>query len=381
MTRFNKGKRIFIIAGEASGDNHGGYLAAELKKIAPEIVLEGVGGPRMKAAGVDILFNYGELAVTGLTEVAGRIVQIAGIFFKILARLRSNPPDLLIFIDYPDFNLMMARVAKLMGIKMLYYISPQIWAWRRGRVKSISRCIDRMIVILPFEEDFYRAEGVDVHFVGHPLVEMARPTMSRSEARAKYGLKKASTVIGLLPGSRRNEISANLPVMLNAARIISGKVPGVEFVIPVAQAIDPELIRRHIHPGDPPVKVLQDSFHDLVNICSLAIVSSGTATVEAALLEIPMIIIYKVSRLTYLAAKLVVNVNHIGLVNVVVGRQVVPELIQEQATAANIEREAVALLKDKQRLKEMKREFRSIKAQLGPPGAAARAAAKVIEIL
>jgi lipid-A-disaccharide synthase len=380
MSRF-KGKRIFIIAGEASGDNHGGYLAAELKKIAPEIVLEGVGGPRMEAAGVDILFNYRELAVTGLTEVAGRIVQIAGVFFKILACLRSTSPDLLIFIDYPDFNLMLARVAKLMGIKMLYYISPQVWAWRRGRVKSISRCIDRMIVILPFEEDFYRAEGMDVHFVGHPLVEMARPTMSRSETRAKYGLKKASTVIGLLPGSRLNEISANLPVMLNAARIISGKIPGVEFVIPVAQAIDPDLIRRHIHPGDPPVKVLQESFYDLVNICSLAIVSSGTATIEAALLEVPMIIIYKVSRLTYLAAKLVVNVNHIGLVNVIAGKKVVPELIQEQATAGNIEREAVAILKDKQRLKEIKREFRSIKAQMGLPGAAARAAAKVIEIL
>jgi lipid-A-disaccharide synthase len=284
-------------------------------------------------------------------------------------------------IDYPDFNLRIAAIAKKNNVPVLYYISPQIWAWRQGRAKKIARLVDTMAVIFPFETPFYEKVGLDVRFVGHPLLDHEVRASDRQESLEKFGLTGARPVIGLLPGSRPSEIDRLLAPMLDAAVLIREKFPEAGFVIPVAQGIDSGHVRVMARQRNLPAAVEPGSFHRALDVCDLALVASGTATLETALMGRPMVIVYKVSPLTYLVGRLMIRVNWIGLANIVAGKSVVPELIQHEATPDRIAEEACAILADPQRMAAMREGLSGIREALGQPGCSQRVAELIIEKL
>ena len=363
-----------IVAGEASGDLHGSGLVAAMKAQAPSLRFYGVGGKKMREAGVDLIADSADMAVVGVTEVVSRLGFIMKVMSLLKKALREKEPALVILIDYPDFNLSLAKAAKKRGIKIFYYISPTVWAWRRGRIKTIRRVVDTMAVILPFEAAVYREAGVDATFVGHPLLDVVERKYTPEEARRRFGLKEGFTTVGILPGSRRSEVSRHLPEMLGAAEIMAKEIPRLQFILPLAPTLEEEfvlsIIRRHV----PEVKVIRSDTYDAIGICDAAVVASGTATLETALLEVPMIVIYRVSLPSYLIGRVLIHIDHISLVNIIAGKSVVPELIQGEANAKNMAAEVMKILADGESREEMKRELRKIRDLLGAPGAAARAA-------
>ena len=367
-------KKILLVAGEASADLHASHVVRELKRLDPAVHVYGIGGEELRRAGMEILFDARDLSVVGIVEVVSRLPQISKAFNTLKRQLAEEPPDLLILLDYPDFNLRLAAVAKKRRVPVLYYISPQIWAWRQGRAKKIARMVDCMAVVFPFEVPLYEKEGVPVQFVGHPLLDRAIPALDSAGSREVFGMQPGWPVIGLLPGSRSAEIERLLPVMLDAAQRIRQEFPAAQFIIPVAPGIEKEKIANLVARHNIPVTVVGNQLHRALQVCSLALVASGTATLETALMQKPMIILYKVSFLTYLIGRLMIRVPCIGLANIVAGKKVVPELIQGQATPKQISREALALLKDTKRREEMERELGYIRQRLGTPGASQRVA-------
>jgi lipid-A-disaccharide synthase len=320
------------------------------------------------------------MAVVGLTEVLSRartIVKASRILKNVL---KSHRPDLLILIDYPDFNLHIAGLAKRYKVPVLYYISPQVWAWRKGRVRKIGRRVDRMAVILPFEEAFYKIRGVRVDYVGHPLLDACPDGGGRERFLGKDAVGHPFPVVGLLPGSRTEEIRNLLPVMLGAADILRGHYPGIRFLLPVAPTIDPEFLRRFMPPESKDIEIVQKDVYGVLSRCHLALVTSGTATLEAAIMGIPMVIMYRISFMSFWVAKRVVKVNRIGLVNLVAGEDVVPELIQDEATALRAAREALIILENDRIREEMIRKLREVKAALGRGGASQRTARIAMEM-
>jgi len=367
--------KIMIVAGEASGDLHGSFLVREMLAINPSLHFYGIGGNKMKEAGVRLLVSSADIAVVGVTEVFSK----AGTFIKIIRKIRKSmddlKPDLIILIDFPDFNLnIVARAAKKRNIKIFYYISPQVWAWREGRVKQIKRLVDKMAVILPFEVDFYAAHGFTVHYVGHPLRDTVKTEFTQSQARLRFGLSAKQTTIGLLPGSRTAEINRLLPEMLKAAQIISKKIPDAQYILPLADTMDEKNVSEIIAASGLTVKIVREHTYDVIACCDLAIVTSGTATLETGLMGVPMIIIYKISFFSALIGKLIISSKHIGLVNIVAGKMVAPELIQYSANGPHIASEALMILLNEGKKQEMIRELQDIRARLGEPGAARRAA-------
>lgn len=375
---FKAGRRapkVMIIAGEASGDMHGASLVGEMLKIKPALNFYGIGGNRMKEAGVELLANAAEIAVVGLTEVISKL----GNFLKIIKKLKNTfdelKPALVILIDFPDFNLnIVARAAKKRKIKIFYYISPQVWAWRKGRIDQIKKLVDKMAVILPFEVDTYAAKGFTVNYVGHPLLDMVRTNFSKSQARLHFGLSENKTTIGLVPGSRTAEITKLLPEMTRAAQIISRKVPDTQFILPLADTLEEKTVAGIIAASGMSVKIVSGHTYDVIACCDLAIVTSGTATLETGLLGIPMVIIYKVSLLSSLIGRMVINVKSIGLVNIIAGKTIVPELIQSDANGQRIAAEALAILLNETKRLEIIEELAAVRTRLGSPGAAGRAA-------
>lgn len=374
-------KKIVIVSGEASGDLHGAYLVREMKAIDPDLSFAGVGGEYMRAAGVDILVDSLEMSVVGLTEAIVKIGTIIRVRRLLKAYLHREKPDLVILIDYPEFNLYLARLAKTMGLKVFYYISPQVWAWRKNRVFKIARCVDAMAVIFPFEKQFYDAVSLDIEFVGHPLLDIVKPCLGRDEARKRFGVDDGATTVALLPGSRVNEVRRLLPPMLHAASMIAKRYDNLHFILPLANSLDRAFVQGYVDGTAVTVTIVDDATYDVVAVSDVAVVTSGTATLETALLETPMIIVYIVSPLSYMLGRLFVRIDHIGLANIVAGSSIVPELIQSDATGENIARELAALLDDEQRLGNMRRELHEVKKKLGEPGAAARAARKGYELL
>jgi lipid-A-disaccharide synthase len=369
-----------IVAGEASGDLHGGNLVRAMHQIDPDLTFYGVGGKRMQAAGVELLADAADMAVVGLTEVTFKLGMILRVMRRLKASLQEKP-DLVILIDYPDFNLPVARAAKKRGVKVLYYISPQVWAWRKGRIETIRKNVDRMVVILPFEEEFYRNAGVEVTFVGHPLLDEVRKKYSRPEALKRFGLREDAVTVALLPGSRRSEVAALLPEMLRACRILMEKISPLQFILPIAGTLDPAFVRDILGQFPVRVSVIRDEIYDVIGISDAAMVASGTATLETALLEIPMVVVYKVSSVSYAIGRRFIHVDHISLVNLIAGSAVVPELIQAEANPERIAAEVRNIVIRRGKAKEMKASLAMIRGKLGTPGASQRTAGIACDML
>jgi lipid-A-disaccharide synthase len=369
-----KNKTIMIVAGEASGDMHGANLVREMLRIDPALNFYGIGGKKLREEGVKLLANASDMAVVGLTEVISKLGSILKIMGMMKRSLDERRPDLVILIDYPDFNLPLANAAKKRGIKIFYYISPQVWAWRKGRIGQIKKTVDKMAVILPFEVDTYGQEGFTVNYVGHPLLDMVKLNYSKQESRKKFGLAENKITIGILPGSRLSEVGKLMPELLRASEILAQKMPEVQFVLPLADTLEEKIITKIISGFNVKVKIISGHTYDVISCADLALVASGTATLETALLGIPMVIVYKISLLSYLIGRLIVDVKNIGLVNIIAGKTIVPELIQGDACGKRIAVEALAILTNEEKKQEMIKELMAIRARLGEPGAAIRAA-------
>jgi lipid-A-disaccharide synthase len=347
----------------------------------------------MRAAGLESIGVAEEMGVTGLIEWLASIRVIVRAFRASCATMRSggDKPDLVVLIDYPDFNLRLAARARRAGIPVLYFVSPQIWAWRRGRVKQIARLVDLMLVILPFEEAIYREASVPVRFVGHPLLDVVRATPSTRQILRPLGLDERSPTIALLPGSRRNEIGRHLRPMLGAARLLTSEFRDLQFVIPVAPTLKAEdldrecreLLARPDDRGDGSRvrwAVAREGRYDVVASCDAAVVASGTATLETALLGVPMVIVYRMNALTYVLARLVSNLPHIGMPNLIAGERIVPELVQDDCTPERIAAELRRILTDPGRAAAIRRSLEIVRTRLGQPGAIERAAASAWEL-
>ncbi len=373
--------RVVISAGEASGDLHGAHLIRELRQLVPDLDVQGIGGKNLEAHGVRLVAHISDMAMVGITEVLFKLRLIRRVFARMRRIFREDKPDLLILIDYSGFNLPLARAAKKEGIPVLYYVSPQVWASRRGRIEKIRKTVDRLAVIIPFEAALYQREGILATFVGHPLLDIVQRTRSRQEALADFTLTEGRPIVGILPGSRKGEIRRLLPVMLEAAALLKDTLPQVQFVLPLADTLSPQDIAETLKHFPLEIRVIQGATYDAVGVSDAVMVASGTATLETAMLETPMIIVYKVSELTYQIGKRFVYVDQIGLVNIVAGKPIVPEFIQGAATPRAMAGEIKSLLTDKTKRETMVSELHRIRTLLGEPGAARRAAEIAADML
>lgn len=372
---------IFILAGEPSGDMIGALLVKELKRVCPESRVAGIGGDRMIEEGADVQFNIvRDLAIIGVTEPIRKYPQIRRLFQDTYRYFREQKPDVLVLIDYPGFNLRVAKQAHQQGIKVVYYVIPQIWAWHKSRVKTLRECVDRALPILPFEKPFLEAEGVSAEFPGHPLMDIMKVTMTRDEVFKHFGFDPERKLIGLLPGSRKKEVNALLPVMLGAAERIAEAVPGTQFFLPKAPTLDVELIEGHLAGAKVEVKVLDSFRYNIRAAADFALVASGTATLETGILGCPMAILYRVSALTYFIGKRVVNVPFLGLVNLVAEEQLAPEFLQSECTPENVATHVIEMLSDDKALAETRQKLGRVREKLGGPGASRRVAEVVCEL-
>jgi lipid-A-disaccharide synthase len=370
---------VAILAGEASGDQHGAKLVSAMQKKTPSLFFCGMGGDALRRVGVRIVMEASELTVVGITEVFGKIPAILKAMAKIKKLLVSLKPDLLILIDFPDFNLHIAAIAKKLDIPVLYYISPQIWAWRQGRVKRIRQLVDHMAVILPFEQCFYQEHDVPVTFVGHPLLDANLPAVDPDLNAGP----NVPLVIGLVPGSRDIEIIRHLPVMLDSADILTERLAQVTFIISHAPSVERKQIQAVIdgHHLQAKVDVISDGVEKVFERCDAIVAASGTVTLQAAIYGIPMVIIYKVSPVSAWLGKALIRVPNVGLVNLVAGRELVPELLQENATGDNIAQAIQNMLKDVKKFNRIKHQLIALRSMLGGGGASERVADLALEML
>ena len=371
----SRNPKIFLSAGEASGEHYGTLLIPAIRRFEPEAELFGLGGQRMEALGFRRIVCAEDVAVMGITEVIRHMPKIYGEYRKLKASIASEKPDAAILIDFPDVNLSLAKHLKRAGVPVIYFVSPQLWAWKKYRIREVQRYVDRMLVIFPFEEQFYRERGVEATFVGHPLAELPLPTVSRETFARKSGLDPSKGWIGLLPGSRAKEIRLNLPEMLRTAELLSQNLPvpahspGYEYLLPLAPTLT-EAQRAEVRamlPQNPRITVTPDARATLHH-AQASIVASGTATVEAALIGNPFVVVYRVSPVTYAVAKRVVDVPHVAMVNLIAGTRVVPELIQGDFTAPNVVSHLRPLLEDETARAGMKSNLRTISDMLKAEG-------------
>jgi lipid-A-disaccharide synthase len=366
-------RRILIVAGEASGDLHGASLAQEILERDPQCELSGIAGAHMRAAGVNPLFKAEDIAGLGVAELASTIRLTLGALRTLRRKLRQEPPDLLILIDFAEFNMILAGVAKRAGVPVLYYITPQVWAWRRGRIGKLTRRADRLAVVFPFEAELYAAAGDRVTFVGHPLLDKVHPAQDRAETLARHEFRPRSKLLALLPGSRRGEIRYLLRPMLEAARVLAGDHDLMPVIV-LAPTLALDDLRAAAGPGIEGVRVISGDSYSIIAASELALVASGTATLETALLGCPMVIAYKMSPLTYILGRmLITGVDFIGMPNILAGRRIVPELIQRQVTPVNLIRAAEPMLAESLHA-EVTASLKAVAQRLGAPGASARVA-------
>lgn len=369
--------RILIVTGEASGDLHGANLATAIQALRPDARLFGVGGARMKAAGVELVHGIERLDVIGLLGFA-QVRAVARTYRALSRLLRREPFDVVVLIDNPGLNLRLSRVAARAGHRVVYYIAPQVWAWHPGRIRQIARTVRRMLVILPFEEGLFRSAGIPCDFVGHPLLDAMAPSYDRVELRKRFGLETDAPVIGLLPGSREKEVRSLLPVMLKAAQHLRHSYPGIGIVVAQASSIPNGCITTLAEGSGLEVRVIRDQPNEVMAVSDLLLVASGTATLQAAVIGTPMVIVYRLPWLTYWIARCLVTVDCIGLVNIVAGRRIVPELIQHEAIPERLYEEAARLLRDRAACDEMRAALRAVRQSLGEAGASRRAAELVL---
>ena len=376
-----KSKKIMLVAGEVSGDLHGAHLVEAIQEIEPEIQFFGVGGEGLEKRGMKLLHHVHSLSVVGISEAFRKLRTALKILRELKEAMEQERPDLIVLIDYPEFNLRLARIARKKGIPVLYYISPQIWAWRPGRVRSIAKLVRKMVVLFPFEVPLYQAAGVDVEWVGHPLLDIVRPSLPKEEAIERFGLDPAQKTIALLPGSRIEEVARLLPPLLDSTILLRKKMSELQFIIPLAPGISGTNLHPILRDGPAPIRVVNGFSYDVMALSDLIITASGTATLEAAILGKPMVIVYKVSSLTYWVARALIRVKHIGLVNLVAGKEIARELIQEEVNPERIAEEALRLLKDPVLYEKTIESMAEVRQSLGESGAASRAARIVLSLL
>lgn len=356
---------VMVVAGEASGDQHGAALVRECKRLDPTLRFTGIGGDNMRAAGVDTIVDVSELAVMGFVEVIAHLPTIYRTFKKIERVLKTNPPALLILVDYPGFNLRLAKVAKQLGIKVLFYISPQVWAWRRGRVKRIAQVVDHLAVIFPFEVDCYRETDLPVTYVGHPLTHQVKVTIEKPEFLKTHQLDTTKKIVALLPGSRKGELMRLLPTMLISAEQLAHNHADLQFVVLQAATIDDAYLSEFLAHTKLPITVVKNDSYNTMNAADVLIAASGTVTLEAAILTKPMVVVYKAAALTAMIARRLVKIENVSLCNIVAGKRIVEELLQEAATPENICRETAKILYDNAYREQMIQELVAVREKLG----------------
>ena len=371
-------KKIMIVTGEASGDMHGANLVRELRALDHDLLFFGMGGTELKKTGTELLYDAARLSVVGIMEVLSHIADILAARKILLKAMKERRPSLLILIDFPDFNLMLAARARKLGIPVFYYISPQVWAWRSGRVHKIGRLADRIGVILPFEKEYYRQHGYTVDFVGHPLLDSVSVTMTRDRFLERLAIEPGKTVIGLLPGSRSREIEALLPEFLAAARkLADGGTDQFVFLVPRASTVSQQLLEENginAYRDRLDIRVLADNRYDLMAACDAVVAASGTVTLELAILGVPTVAAYRLSPRSYRLGRLLVKLPWFSLVNLIAGRSVIPELLQNEVTADNIANHLQSILPQGQERIRMLRGLDEVRNKLGCPGASRRAA-------
>jgi lipid-A-disaccharide synthase len=374
--------RIMISCGEPSGDLYAGALATEILRLAPGTSITGFGSERLRAAGASLVRDFRGVSVTGLTEALGVIPRSWQNYRALVRAAADDPPDVFVPIDFPDFNFFLARALHARGVPIVYYISPQLWAWRRGRLKTMKRVADRVLVIFPFEQRFYEEAGVPVTFVGHPLLELAAPAEPRAAFLGAHGLDPSRPVVAILPGSRRNELRTILPDLVRTAGEIAATVPSAQFILARAPHLDDDLLAPlaawPAHAARP--VVVEGATDHVLASADVAVLASGTVTVQAALHGCPMVVVYRVAPLTYRLGKPLLHVDTYAMANLVAGRRVVPELIQDAFTPQAAAAEALRVLTDPAHAARVKADLAEIRAKLGTPGASARAAEAVLDV-
>jgi lipid-A-disaccharide synthase len=373
--------KICFSAGESSGDSHAANLYLELKKQFSTVTASGMGGAKMAEAGISLCYDSSQIAIIGVVEIFKYYVEIRRVL-KIMQNLLLNErPDLLICVDYKEFNYQLAKFAKQNGIKVLFYVSPQVWAWRKNRVKKYGAVIDMMAVIFPFETAYYEAENVPVRYVGHPSVDKVIPNLTKSAAREKFLLNTDAPIIGLVAGSRVNEIKQLLPVMLAAAQKLKIDFPNCQFILPQADSISDALIQQYLNRANVSVTVIKNQPYEVMQCCDAIMTCSGTATLEIALLGIPMVICYRLNSLTYFLGRMLIKTRFIGLPNIIFGESIVRELIQNDATAENLVTEIHRLLTDSEAAQNCRADLGCVREKLGLGGGIQNMAALVREML
>ncbi len=373
--------RILLVAGETSGDMHGADVVNMLKDQAPSVEIFGVGGPALRAAGMQTLVDSAAIAGMGLFEARDKVSNLIGAYHQLSGLLRAEPPDLLILIDFPEFNLRLAKIANQAGVPVFYYISPQVWAWRKRRVYTIAKRVDQLAVVFPFEPEFYAAHGCAVEFVGHPLVDRVRATRSREETLRRYQLDPNRPTIALLPGSRTQELRYLLSPLLGAATHLGAPYQAILALAPSLDraAVEKKLAGNFFERTN--VRVVQGDTYNVVHAADLTVVAAGTATLEIALLERPMVIVYRMAPLTYALARLLVGVPFIGMPNLIAERRIVPELLQSAVTPDRIAHEVRQLLRSPQAYSVVQRDLQEVRRRLGDGGATQRTAALILTML
>jgi lipid-A-disaccharide synthase len=373
--------KVVVITGEASGEAHAARMIAELKRLSPNTEVAGIGGENMRAAGAEIVVDFSELAVMGIVEVLKRYSHIKKIFKQIVKYLQQEKPSLLVLVDYPGFNLKLAKVAKKLNIPVLYYISPKVWAWRKGRIKTIKRYVDHMAVLFPFEVPIYEQKGVDVSCVGHPLVDAVQSSLTTEQAKRKFEFNPEHRLVGLFAGSRKSEVTALLPVMLETAEKIHARHLDTAFVLPLAQGLTMETVEPILKQTKLPIKLIRGDFYDVTKACDAIIAASGTVTLEIALLAVPHFIVYKVAPTTYNILKRLVKIPYVGLCNIVTGEPVIKEILQDDVTVENLDQALTQLLTDRQSKHKAELIQQQVLTALGPSGGANNAAEQVLAMV
>ena len=371
--------KILISAGEASGDIHAAAVTAALKKIDSAIEVFGMGGDALRAAGGEVLFDIKDHGVMGFVEVIKKLPDLFKLRSDFARVMDERKPDCLVVVDYPGFNMKLAKVAHDKGIPVVSYIAPSAWAWNKGRAKNVAKIVDKVACIFPFEYDVYKEAGAPVEFVGHPLLDIVKPAWERTEAEAWVGKQPGHPLVLLMPGSRLMEIEKMLPNLLAGAKLLKKQLPEVQFAMPRAGTIPLELLQSKIKASGLDIKITEGHNYDLFSVADLALATSGTVTLEAALCGLPSVIVYRTSALNAFIARRVINIPNIGLPNIVAGRQILPELLQEDFTPANVAKTAVELLAPERR-PQLEADLAFMKARLGEPGAVKRVAQLILRI-
>ncbi|WP_288822735.1 lipid-A-disaccharide synthase [uncultured Megasphaera sp.] len=373
--------KIMFSVGEASGDLHGAALAKALVKQVSQVEMIGMGGKHMASAGVHLVYDIQQLGVVGIGEVIRKIPFFFRLRTYLLNVMRREKPDILICIDYPGFNMQLMKKAKALGIPVIYYILPTIWAWNKSRGNVIARYADLAISLFPFEAQLYKQLGTNVIYAGHPLLDMVQPTMDKEKAYAAFGLHPQKKTVLCMPGSRLQEVQRLLPVMMQAVQKLQQRIGNVQCIIPRASTISRALLERMVYPATVPIHIGEGNVYDMMQISTAAVVASGTATLETALMEVPTVLVYKVNRLTYTMAKLLVHVKYIGLPNIIMGRRIMPELWQDKVTPQRIVSVLQPLLTNEIVHERQRCAMAMVRSALGSRGSVDRIAMEIVKFI